>query len=129
MQPILHHIDFAVSDFDRSRAFYIETLKPLWLLLAIEFVRDDGCRVAGFGPLPDPVFWIRSGATPGSQLHVAFLTESRARVDAFHAAALRAGGTDNGAPGLRPRYGDNWYAAYALDPDGHNIEAVCHDPA
>lgn len=129
MQSTIHHIDFAVGAFDRSRAFYIEALAPLGFRLSIEYVREDGRRLAGFGsgPLSDPVFWIRSGTPLVGRLHVAFLASSRARVDAVHAAALHAGGRDNGTPGLRPRYGDNWYAAFILDPDGHNIEAVCRD--
>jgi catechol 2,3-dioxygenase-like lactoylglutathione lyase family enzyme len=84
--------------------------------------------LAGFGLLPDPTFWIRTGNGIGGRLHVAFLANSRGAVDAFHEAALRAGGTDNGRPGLRPRYAEHYYAAFVLAPDGHNIEAVCRLP-
>lgn len=122
---MIHHIDFAVTDFQRSRDFYLRTLSPLGLSAVMDRHHDDGGRLTGFGVLPDPVFWIRSGETPPGHLHVAFTASSRAAVDAFHAAALAAGGQDKGAPGLRSRYDDNYYAAYILDPDGHNIEAVC----
>lgn len=125
---MIHHIDFAVTDFARSRAFYVQALAPLGLAAVIDFRRDDGVLLAGFGALPDPAFWIRSGPPIDGRLHVAFLAGSRAQVDAFHAAAIRAGGVDNGAPGLRPRYAEHWYAAFVLDPDGHNIEAVCRRP-
>src|SRR5262245_16236534 len=125
---MIHHIDFAVTDFARSRAFYVAALAPLGLAAIMDRARD-GRELTGFGRLPDPVFWIRSGQPLQPRLHVAFLDESRDAVDAFHAAALRAGGTDNGAPGLRPRYDDHYYAAFVLDPDGHNIEAVCRKRA
>ena len=122
---MIHHIDFAVTDFARSRDFYVQALAPLGMAAVIEFQREDGVKLAGFGSLPDPVFWIREGGPLQGRLHVAFLADSRATVDTFHAAALAAGGKDNGSPGLRPRYGDHWYAAFVLDLDGHNIEAVC----
>lgn len=122
---MIHHIDFTVSDLHRSRAFYAAALAPLGLAPIIRFTRDDGQQLVGFGTPPDPEFWLRSGEPVGKRLHVAFLANTRAAVDAFHAAAITAGGTDNGAPGLRPRYAENYYAAYVLDPDGHNIEAVC----
>jgi catechol 2,3-dioxygenase-like lactoylglutathione lyase family enzyme len=127
LEAMIHHIDIAVADLPRSRAFYSAVLAPLGLAAAIEFTRD-GCRLVGFGTLPDPEFWIRDGGPMGKRLHVAFLANTRAAVDTFHAAALAAGGMDNGAPGLRPRYAEHWYAAFILDPDGHNIEAVCRQP-
>ena len=83
----------------------------------------------GFGAGQKPFFWIGDGESPSGPLHVAFTAGSRAAVDAFYAAALRAGGKDNGPPGLRPHYHANYYGAFVLDPDGHNIEAVCHAPA
>ena len=122
---MIHHIDFAVTDFARSRAFYVRALAPLSMTAVMDIKRDDGRKLTGFGTPPDPVFWIRTGRTPDVRMHVAFLASSRAAVDAFHAAALEAGGTDNGSPGLRPRYAKHYYAAFILDPDGHNIEAVC----
>jgi catechol 2,3-dioxygenase-like lactoylglutathione lyase family enzyme len=125
---MIHHIDFGVSDLTRSRAFYVRALAPLGMAAVIDLKREEGRELTGFGKLPDPVFWIRNSRVLEERLHVAFLAESRAAVDAFHRAALDAGGRDNGAPGLRPRYAENYYAAYVLDPDGHNIEAVCRLP-
>lgn len=122
---MIHHIDFAVTDFARSRAFYVLALEPLGMKAVMDSKRDDGRELTGFGQPPDPVFWIRTGEPINGRLHVAFTAPSHAAVDAFHKAALEAGGKDNGAPGFRPRYGEHWYAAYILDPDGHNIEAVC----
>jgi catechol 2,3-dioxygenase-like lactoylglutathione lyase family enzyme len=122
---MIHHIDFAVSNISRSREFYAHALAPLGLAETIAFTNHAGRQVIGFGALPDATFWIRDGEPLRGSLHVAFHASSRAAVDAFHAAALQAGGKDNGAPGLRPRYAEHWYAAFVLDPDGHNIEAVC----
>ena len=122
---MIHHIDLAVSNLERSREFYERALAPLGLAPVITYTNYAGRQVVGFGALPDPAFWIRDGEPVRGRLHVAFHANSRAAVDAFHAAAVHAGGTDNGAPGLRPRYADHWYAAFVLDPDGHNIEAVC----
>jgi len=85
--------------------------------------------VAGFGEAPKPDFWISSGTPNRPPVHVAFRVASRSLVDAFHQAAIQAGGTDNGPPGLRPHYHPNYYGAFVLDPDGHNIEAVCHEAA
>lgn len=122
---MIHHIDLGVTDFARSRTFYVNALAPLGITAVMDIKREDGRKLTGFGTAPDPEFWIRTGPTPAVRLHVAFLADSRAAVDAFHAAALAAGGTDNGSPGLRPRYAERYYAAFVLDPDGHNIEAVC----
>ncbi len=121
---MLDHVGVGVSDLDRSKAFYAAALAPLGYSLAFEF--DGG---AGFGSgegIPD--FWIHEGdSTAGA--HVAFQARERSLVHAFHEAALAAGGTDNGEPGPRPQYTPTYYAAYARDPDGHNIEAVCHEAA
>jgi catechol 2,3-dioxygenase-like lactoylglutathione lyase family enzyme len=122
---VIHHIDFAVTDFARSRAFYVAILAPLGLEPVMDIERSDGRKLTGFGSRPDPTFWIRTGTGIGGRLHVAFLASSRSAVDAFHAAGLSVGGPDNGQPGLRPRYAEHYYAAFILDPDGHNIEAVC----
>ena len=116
---MIHHIDLVVSDFARSRAFYVQALEPL----AMRPVMDRGPALTGFGTLPDPVFWIRAG-TVAASLHVAFNAASRAMVEAFHEAALAAGGRNHGGPGYRPRYETHYYAACVLDPDGNNIEAV-----
>jgi len=126
---VIHHVDLAVADFERSREFYRRALEPLGLGLVMELQRDDGGILAGFGRPPDPEFWIRSGRPVAEWLHVAFHAETRQAVDAFHRAALAAGAKDNGAPGERPRYAENYYAAYVLDPDGHNVEAVCLEAA
>ena len=83
----------------------------------------------GLGRGGKPQLWLSQGEPPVSPLHIAFAARNRAEVDAFHAAALAAGGKDNGAPGLRPHYHPNYYGAFAIDPDGHNIEAVCHSAA
>ena len=125
---MLHHIDFAVTNISRSCEFYERTLAPLGLTPAITVTNSAGRQLIGFGSLPDPEFWIRDGEPLRGRLHVAFQASSRAAVVAFHAAGLRAGGRDNGPPGLRPRYSEHWYAAFILDPDGHNIEAVCRVP-
>jgi catechol 2,3-dioxygenase-like lactoylglutathione lyase family enzyme len=125
---MIHHIDFTVSDLTRSGDFYAAALAPLGMRQVMHIKHDDGREVIGFGTLPDPVFWIRKGAPITSHLHVAFMADSRTAVDAFHRAAVMAGGNDHGAPGLRPRYAEHYYAAFVLDPDGHNIEAVCRSP-
>jgi len=124
-EVLIHHIDITVTDLARSRAFYVQALAPLGLTPMMEFTNHSGQQLVGFGALPDPEFWIRDGGPMDHRLHVAFLAPTRAAVDGFHAAAVSAGGQDNGAPGLRPRYAEHYYAAFVLDPDGHNIEAVC----
>ena len=125
------HIGFTVSDLNRSKTFYGHALAPLGIGLVMEITAEmTGSHAhAGFGHGGRPYFWIANGegALLG-KLHVAFIADNRAAVDAFHKAALAAGGVDNGAPGLRPIYHDTYYGAFVLDPDGHNIEAVCHLP-
>ena len=121
---MIHHIDFGVSDFACSHDFYTRALAPLGLKPFMDLSRE-GRELIGFGIPPDPEFWIRNTRVLTERLHVAFVAETRGAVDAFHAAALAAGGRDNGAPGLRLHYAENYYSAYVLDPDGHNIEAVC----
>jgi catechol 2,3-dioxygenase-like lactoylglutathione lyase family enzyme len=132
---MLDHIGFDCSDYRRSRAFYERALEPLGISVVMEITREEsgGYEGCGFGRSGKPSFWIGSNRGPGSQpvprsLHVAFSADDWLAVDAFHRAALAAGGTDNGAPGLRPQYHADYYAAFVLDPDGHNIEAVCHQP-
>ena len=117
------HIGFPVSDVARSKEFYVAALAPLKY---VPIVVDEAS--AGFGHPGRPQFWIGTGKPFTGRLHVAFLADDRAAVQAFYDAALKAGGTDNGAPGLRPEYHASYYAAFVLDPDGHNIEAVCHFP-
>lgn len=120
---MIDHIGISVSDFAKSKAFYTQTLAALGYELQMEF----GDMAAGFGTQGVPFFWIGVRDT-GGPAHVAFRCKTRDTVAAFHAAGLAAGGTDNGAPGLRPHYHPNYYGAFILDPDGHNIEAVCHTP-
>ena len=122
---MLDHIDFAVSDIAKSREFYVQALSPLGIEPITDIKRDDGCEGTGFGLGSSPQFWIGGGSAVSGRLHVAFVAESRAAVDDFHSAALAAGGTSKGVPGLRSRYGENYYAAFVYDPDGHAIEAVC----
>lgn len=122
------HIGFPVIDFARSKAFYERALAPLGVRIVTTVnLSDDGDGYAGFG-VDRPSFWIGTGKPLEGRLHVAFAAKTRADVQAFYEAAIAAGGTDNGAPGLRPHYHENYYAAFVLDPDGHNIEAVNHLP-
>lgn len=127
---MLDHMGISVSDLERSRAFYAAALAPLGLSIAMEVsaAETGGHADVGFGA-GKPEFWISGGPGRSSYLHVAFAAADRAMVNAFHAAALAAGGRDNGAPGLRPHYHPDYYAAFVLDPDGVNVEAVCHKPA
>ena len=122
--PMFDHVVFGVSDYAASKAFFLKALEPL------------GVEVASEGPLGLEI--IRKGGKVSlclrrvpekpSHLHLAFAAENRRQVEAFHRAALEAGGKDNGAPGLRPQYHANYYAAFVIGPDGHNIEVVCHEP-
>ena len=129
---MLDHLGFAVADYPRSRAFYERVLAKLGHGVRMEVTREmsGGYEGCGFGPEGGrPLFWVGIGSGgAGHGMHIAFTAKTRAEVDAFHAAALAAGGTDNGAPGLRPHYHPDYYAAFVLDPDGHNLEAVCHAP-
>jgi catechol 2,3-dioxygenase-like lactoylglutathione lyase family enzyme len=122
---MLDHVGFTVSDYERSKAFYEKALAPLGLSLMLEPIAQP----AGFGEGGKPFFWIETRGPAATGIHVAFAVDSRETVDAFHAAALAAGGTDNGAPGVREIYHPHYYGAYVLDPDGNNVEAVCHSPA
>ena len=123
---LLDHLSFVVADFPRSRAFYHAALAPLGWGVHSE---EEGSIL--FGPGGRPCLGIAEGQEPGETsgpLHFAIEAEDRAAVRAFHAAALGAGGRDNGAPGIRAQYHQNYYAAFVFDPDGNNIEAVCHAP-
>ncbi|MEO6102514.1 MAG: VOC family protein [Pseudoxanthomonas sp.] len=122
---MIHHVDIAVSNIDRSETFYSHVLRPLGMELLIRNESNQfGGRSLGFGVLADPIFWIRSDSPPSVRVHLAFVAPTRAAVDAFHAAALSGGGSSLGSPGLREQYGDGYYAAFVGDPDGNNIEAV-----
>jgi len=126
---MIDHTGLNVSDYQKSKAFYLAALAPLGYQVVMELpssiVPDGGM---GLGVPPKPDFWVAGGKPNVPPLHVAFRAENRAQVDAFYKAALAAGGRDNGPPGPRPHYHANYYGAFVLDPDGHNIEAVCHDP-
>ena len=128
---MLDHVGFAVSDAGRARAFYEQALAPLGIGLIMTVKpeqTESGGTAHGFGSDGKPYFWVGDNERVGEGTHVAFAVDTRDRVDAFYAAALAAGGTDNGGPGLRPHYHPDYYAAFVLDPDGNNIEAVCHRP-
>ena len=120
---IIDHIGFAVSDYDKSKQFFCSALAPLGIELIMEV---QGW--AGFGKGGKPEFWFGVGGEGLAPLHVAFIADNRDHVRAFYAAALAAGGTDNGPPGIREHYHSNYFGAFVLGPDGHNVEAVCHRP-
>lgn len=124
------HVGFAVSNFKKSKAFYMQALAPLGFGLVMEVSSDEpgGKSHAGFGTDGRPRFWISEGKGERGAMHIAFKARTRKAVEEFYEAALKAGGKDNGTPGLRPHYHENYYGAFVLDPDGHNIEAVCHFP-
>jgi catechol 2,3-dioxygenase-like lactoylglutathione lyase family enzyme len=119
---MMDHVTIGVTDLDRARDFYDRALAPL----GIERLYADGESASGYGIRPKAFFWIGRRAEVLTGTHIAFLAPDRTTVAAFHKAALAAGGRDNGAPGLRPLYHPTYYGAFALDPDGHNIEAVCY---
>ena len=126
---MIDHMGIDVSDIAKSRAFYESALGALGMSVQMEATRDQtesGGTALGFGVPGEKIFWIADEERPGEGTHVAFKADTRAQVDAFHKAGLEAGGRDNGAPGLRPHYGPNYYAAFVYDPDGANIEAVCY---
>ena len=127
---MIDHIGIGASDFDASKRFYDATLVALDVAPIMEVTAEQtgGYRGIGYGKDGKPFFWLGDDGPRGTGIHVAFEAPSRAKVDAFHAAALAAGGRDNGAPGLRPHYHPNYYAAFVIDPDGLNVEAVCHIP-
>ena len=124
---MLDHAGFPVSDYTRSKAFYLQALAPLGYALVMEVQQhENDAPAAGFGANGKPDLWIGGEGGLQRPIHIAIAAQDRAAVDAFYRATIAAGGKDNGAPGLRPHYHPNYYAAFVLDPDGHNIEAVCH---
>lgn len=125
---MIDHVSVVVSDYARSKAFYLQALAPTGHSQLVELPAgpDGQARSAGFCHADGSDFWVSQGDV-SRPIHIAFRVSSRAAVDAFHAAAIAAGGRDNGAPGLRPQYHPSYYGAYVLDPDGHNVEAVCHE--
>jgi catechol 2,3-dioxygenase-like lactoylglutathione lyase family enzyme len=124
------HLSVVVSDYAKSKAFYAQALAPTGHSRLVELPAGSAGHgeSAGFCHADGSDFWISQGRAVQPPIHVAFRVATRAAVHAFYEAAIAAGGRDNGAPGLRPRYHPNYYAAFVLDPDGHNIEAVCHEP-
>ena len=126
---MIDHTGISVVDFEAAKTFYDKAMAPLGasLLCMVPIEYTGGEKVGGYGR-DRPVFWLHEAKVPGPGRHYAFGATSRADVDAFHKAALAAGGKDNGGPGLRPHYHEHYYAAFVFDPDGNNIEAVCHRP-
>jgi len=134
---MIDHTGVIVSDFPKSKAFYSAALGAIGIAVVKEFPASvtGNTDVAGYG-VPEtstqglsPEFWLARGEPGSIPVHIAFRVSSRALVDAFYNAAIGAGGRDNGAPGLRPQYHPNYYGAFVLDPDGHNIETVCREAA
>jgi catechol 2,3-dioxygenase-like lactoylglutathione lyase family enzyme len=127
---MIDHVGFSVSDYARTRAFYEQALAPLGYTLVMEVTAHaTGQPAAGFGIGGKPDFWIGGEGKLEKPVHIAIVAKDRPMVDAFYRATLAVHGKDNGAPGLRPHYHPNYYDAFVLDPDGHNIEAVCDAPA
>jgi catechol 2,3-dioxygenase-like lactoylglutathione lyase family enzyme len=118
------HLGIGVSNLRESKSFYLKALQPLGVTIAME-----GPYGVGLGRKGKPSLWLSESSDKPAHLHIAFAAQTRGEVDAFHAAALAAGAQDNGPPGLRPHYHANYYGAFVIGPDGHNIEAVCHQPA
>ena len=127
---MIDHIGLSVTDFEKSGAFYNHALAPLGITMLMAFTAEQtgSYPAAGFGSEGKPYFWLGTGK-PVARSHVAFTAKTHAEVDAFYAAAIKAGGTDNGPPGPRPHYHQDYYGAFVLDLDGHNIEALCRTPA
>ena len=126
----IDHVGLSVTDFEAAKRFYTAALAPLRMTILMEFpasVTGD-LPVAGIGADGKPFFWLSGGGKTNPHIHLAFRAENRAQVDAFFAAAVAAGGKDNGGPGIRELYHPSYYSAFILDPDGHNIEAVTHRP-
>jgi catechol 2,3-dioxygenase-like lactoylglutathione lyase family enzyme len=120
------HVKFGVSDYAASKAFFLKALEPLGVAVASEGVPTYGVELCP--PTGNSSLCLYQTDARPAPLHLAFMAENRGQVEAFHRAALEAGGRDNGAPGLRPNYHANYYAAFVIGPDGHNIEVVCHKP-
>lgn len=120
------HVKFGVSDFAASKAFFLAALEPLGVVVAAEGAPTYGVELCP--PTGSVSLILYQTEDKPAPLHLAFTAENRQQVEAFHRAALAAGGTDNGAPGLRPQYHASYYAAFVIGPDGHNVEMVCHEP-
>ena len=118
------HVKFGVRDFSRSKHFYLKALEPIGVTVVTDWP-PDGAELSQ--PGGNSSLCLYQADVQPAHLHIAFEAEHRQQVDAFHTAALSAGGQCNGPPGLRPQYSGQYYAAFVLDPDGHNIEVVCHE--
>ena len=129
-KPLIDHLGLTVSDFGRSKVFYDAALKPLGMSVVMQVSAEltGGSPYVGYGA-ERPVFWVGANGPASGPMHLAFTAQTRAAVDAFYSAAMAAGGRDNGAPGVRAHYHSSYYGAFVLDPDGVNVEAVCHAPA
>jgi catechol 2,3-dioxygenase-like lactoylglutathione lyase family enzyme len=130
---MIDHLTIVVSDFERSKAFYLAALAPLGYVTVMELDRErfpqlPVAKTIGIGVGGKPDVWLRPSSEPITTTHIALRADDRATVDAFHRTALAAGGKDNGAPGLRAHYHPSYYGAFVLDPDGYNLEVVCHAP-
>lgn len=131
---MIDHTGVVVSDFESSKKWYIAALKPIAYAKLMEFSKEitGNSDVAGFGEsaTQKPDFWVvgatKSKPVTNPPVHIAFRANNRKQVDEFYAEAIKAGGKDNGKPGLRPQYHSDYYGAFVFDPDGHNIEACCH---
>jgi catechol 2,3-dioxygenase-like lactoylglutathione lyase family enzyme len=127
---MIDHVGFSVSDYPRAKAFYTRALAPLGYKLIMEVQQNPSDPpAAGFGADGKPDFWIGGEGALNKPLHIAIAAKDRAAVDAFYRTAMENGAKDNGPPGIRAHYHANYYGAFVIDPDGHNLEAVCHAPA
>jgi catechol 2,3-dioxygenase-like lactoylglutathione lyase family enzyme len=128
---MIDHMGIGAGDFAASRRFYDAVLAALEMGVVMEVTPEEsgGYHGVGYGKAGKPVFWVNNGDPRGTGIHIAFSASSRAQVDAFYEAGLKSGGRDNGPPGLRPHYHPGYYGAFLFDPDGINVEAVCHTPA
>jgi catechol 2,3-dioxygenase-like lactoylglutathione lyase family enzyme len=130
MATMIDHTGLHMSNPKRSREFYDRALAPLSYKVLMEVPAEytGGKVVLGYGEPDKADFWLAEGTPNQPRMHIAFRAKTRKQVDDFYKAAIAAGGKDNGAPGLRPHYHKDYYGAFVLDPDGHNVEACCHDP-
>lgn len=126
---MIDHAGISVSDWAKAKAFYDAALGALGatMLMTVPEARTGGVKIGGYGR-DKPDFWLHGAGEPGPGRHYAFTARSRAEVDTFYAGAMANGGRDNGKPGIRAHYHPNYYGAFVLDPDGNNVEAVCHGP-
>jgi catechol 2,3-dioxygenase-like lactoylglutathione lyase family enzyme len=131
---MIDHMSIQVTDYDKSKNFYLRALGPLGYAVVMELSREQipdlpSPKICGLGEKGKPDFWLSGSDKPTSAQHLAFRADNRAAVDAFYKAALAGGAKPNGEPGLRPHYHPNYYGAFVIDLNGHNLEAVCHEPA